>query len=57
MSRAQGRAQYKGFNFHLHVTVSEAQRLKVIRLARGQHLGVSEYMRTVIDGLGLEVAP
>jgi len=52
MSRVQSRAQYKGFNFHLHVTVSEAQRLKVIRLARVEHLGLSEYMRTVIDGLG-----
>lgn len=42
---------FKGFDSHVHVTVSEAQRLKVQRLAKRAGLSLSKYMRSVIDDL------
>ena len=42
---------YKGHDSHVHVTVSERQAAKVRRLAKRAGLGLSAYMRGVIDEL------
>ncbi len=42
---------YKGHDAHIHVTVSEAQRAKVLRLAKRDGVTVSVLVRGIIDGL------
>ena len=42
---------YKGHDSHIHVTVSDKQRAKVIRNARRARVTISVYMRGVIDEL------
>lgn len=42
---------YKGHDAHVHVTVSDEQRAKVVALARQAGLTLSHYMRKVIDDL------
>ena len=51
MSKAQSLAAYKGFNAHLHVTVTKEQREKFVALARRKHLSLSELMRKMVDDL------
>ncbi len=49
MSRAQSKAQFKGLNFHIHVTVTKHQRTLLVRLAKRKGIPISRALRTVID--------
>ena len=51
MSRAQSKAQYKGFDHHIHVTVTASQNSKLKRLAKRRHLSISAVVREIIDGV------
>lgn len=50
--RARSSAQrYKGFDSHLHVTVTATQRDKLVALAKRQGVPLSQFVRGVIDDL------
>ena len=51
MSRAQSKAQYQGFDAHLHVTVTKAQREKLVRCAKQRGVPLSAQVRGMIDDL------
>ena len=49
MTRTQRQAQYKGLNFHLHVTISKRQKALLVRLAKRKGIPLSRVVRDVID--------
>ncbi len=49
MTRTQRQAQYKGLNFHLHVTITKKQLALLRRLAKRKGISLSRVVRDVID--------
>ena len=51
MSRAQSKAQYKGLDHHLHVTVTKQQRAKLDRLVKRTGVTLGAIVRGLIDDM------